>query len=262
MDAREKLAEAEAWLNKNKRWLIPVAAAGAAGLVGYQLLKHPKEQEQEPPPPPQQIPRTYVVLLDPGHGGTDPGATAWEMPREAYLNLDFAKYAARYFEQYGVRVEYTRSSDVSVALSERIAMACRLRPDAFVSIHFNAGPITAHGTEAIISSVTECPTDLSRRLAQRLVDYVAPAVGRGNRGVKTDCQTGQPCPFTILDRRGRCCTPEVPSAILEVSFITDPIFKQWYQTSRWLLPLNDSNYLMSIGKAIAFGTMSFLQTLE
>lgn len=261
MDAKEAFSRAEAWIKENKRWLVPVAAVGAAGIVGYRLL-HQTPEKPTPPPsePPQPLPRTYVVLLDPGHGGTDPGATAWMMPREAHLNLEFARYAARYFERYGVQVEYTRTSDVTVPLTERIAMACSLRPDAFVSIHFNAGPITAHGTEAIISSVKECPTDLSRRLAQRLVDHVAPAVGRGNRGVKTDCQTGQPCPFTILDRRGRCCTPEVPSVLLEVSFITDPVFKEWYWAGR-ALPLNDSNYLLGIGRAIAFGTMAFLQTL-
>jgi N-acetylmuramoyl-L-alanine amidase len=198
MDTKEAFSRAEAWIKKNKRWLVPVAAVGAAGIVGYRLLHQTPEKPTPPPSRAATATTTYLCgATGPRTWRHRPWGYRMDDAREAHLNLEFARYAARYFEQYGVQVEYTRTSDVTVSLTERIAMACSLRPDAFVSIHFNAGPITAHGTEAIISSVKECPTDLSRRLAQRLVDHVAPAVGRGNRGVKTDCQTGQPCPFTI-----------------------------------------------------------------
>lgn len=85
------------------------------------------------------------VVLDPGHGGTDPGAIGPTGLHEAEVSLDVARrVAARLAERYGVQVILTRDRDVYVPLEERAAHANDAAVDLFVSIHCNA----ARNTEA------------------------------------------------------------------------------------------------------------------
>lgn len=78
-----------------------------------------------------------LVILDPGHGGTDEGAVAHGM-RESDLNLDVALRTRAYLQARGIPVQLTREDDSFLSLQARADMANR-RPDSlFVSIHFNA----------------------------------------------------------------------------------------------------------------------------
>lgn len=81
------------------------------------------------------------IVLDPGHGGSEPGAVGPSGLTEAVLNLDIAHRAARRLTDLGASVVLTRSSDVRVTLQSRAAIATALRPMAFVSIHHNAAPV-------------------------------------------------------------------------------------------------------------------------
>lgn len=79
------------------------------------------------------------VVLDPGHGGSDPGAIGPSGLHEAEVNLDVARrVAARLAERYGVQVILTRDRDVYVPLEDRAAHANDAAVDLFVSIHCNA----------------------------------------------------------------------------------------------------------------------------
>lgn len=82
----------------------------------------------------------FKIMLDPGHGGKDPGACANGL-RESDVVLKIAKYCRDYINATyeDVKVYMTRESDVFVGLSERAAMANRLKVDYFCSIHGNAG---------------------------------------------------------------------------------------------------------------------------
>lgn len=84
--------------------------------------------------------KNRVIVLDPGHGGEDPGArTATGNFSEKDLTLDWARRLAPLLENAGWQVVLTRNSDVTLALSNRVAMAEAANAALFVSLHFNAG---------------------------------------------------------------------------------------------------------------------------
>jgi N-acetylmuramoyl-L-alanine amidase len=82
-----------------------------------------------------------VVLIDPGHGGKDPGAVGLGGLREKDIILSISKRIAQVLQQNGVQVVMTRDSDYFVTLPGRVQLAERANADVFVSIHANAvGP--------------------------------------------------------------------------------------------------------------------------
>lgn len=86
--------------------------------------------------------RIDTVVLDPGHGGHDKGATCrWGAEKD--FTLDVARRAKAILEQQGFKVRMTRNSDVFVPLEERTRIANRYDNALFISIHFNSGANTA-----------------------------------------------------------------------------------------------------------------------
>tara|TARA_R110000868_G_scaffold190862_2_gene434951 strand:- start:16730 stop:17917 length:1188 start_codon:yes stop_codon:yes gene_type:complete len=80
-----------------------------------------------------------IVVLDPGHGGVDPGAVGRKRTYEKHVVLDIAKKLKLELEKVGgVKVYLTRSKDIFVPLKERVAFAQRKNADLFVSIHADA----------------------------------------------------------------------------------------------------------------------------
>ena len=127
-----------------------------------------------------------VVILDPGHGGKDPGARAWTGEYEKDIVLDVAERVARRLRSRGdVDVVMTRSGDEFVELADRRDTSRRWNADVFVSIHANAsksaaarGFETYYHTRSPGSPAAEVPADrLIRRLA-RLENDGLPARGR------------------------------------------------------------------------------------
>ena len=83
--------------------------------------------------------RVERIALDPGHGGSDPGATGEMGVREKDVVLDIAHRAAPLLaRELGVSTLLTRDTDVRVPLEERVARANAFRADLFISIHCNA----------------------------------------------------------------------------------------------------------------------------
>ena len=79
-----------------------------------------------------------LVMLDPGHGGRDPGAVGRDGLLEKEINIFIARRIKAQLEQQGIRVAMTRSSDVEVDLQPRVDLAERANATIFVSIHANA----------------------------------------------------------------------------------------------------------------------------
>lgn len=79
-----------------------------------------------------------TVVLDPGHGGRDPGAIGVGGVREKDVTLALARALTPRLEQRGFRVVLTRDADREVELEERSALAEAARGDLFVSLHANA----------------------------------------------------------------------------------------------------------------------------
>lgn len=95
-----------------------------------------------------------LVVLDPGHGGKDPGATAWTGEFEKNIVLDLAERVARRLRKSGaVDVVMTRSGDEYVELADRRDFSRRWNADVFVSIHANAShSAAARGIETYYHS--------------------------------------------------------------------------------------------------------------
>ena len=129
--------------------------------------------------------RNKVVVLDPGHGGSDGGATANGLV-EKNLTLKIAQYCKEELEKYsGVTVYMTRSTDVAVGLEERVQMAKNWGADVFVSIHMNSASPAATGAEVWYpnSSYNSEIHNNGQKLASDIENELV-SLGLANRGVK------------------------------------------------------------------------------
>ena len=82
-------------------------------------------------------------MLDPGHGGSNPGASGVTGLHEKQLSLVLANRVAERLRARGVAVQLTRTTDRTLTLRQRVAIADRVPADLFVSIHANASPTRA-----------------------------------------------------------------------------------------------------------------------
>lgn len=82
----------------------------------------------------------FVLVIDPGHGGKDPGAIGRKGYKEKIINLNVSKIAGSLIkEKYPeVKIIYTRSTDVYIPLMQRANIANKAKADLFISVHTNA----------------------------------------------------------------------------------------------------------------------------
>ena len=168
------------------------------------------------------VPRgRYTVVIDPGHGGPDPGAVGIGGLRETDVVLDVSLQVAQLLQAKGVKVLLTRSSEVDVDLPPRVALANNNRADLFLSIHANALSIERPDVNGIETFFFE--TSRSRALAQAVQEQMlSVAPGSPDRGAR-------PGRFFVIRRT------VMPSALVEMGFVTgsldaprlaDPAFRQ------------------------------------
>jgi N-acetylmuramoyl-L-alanine amidase len=95
--------------------------------------------------------KSFVVVLDAGHGGKDPGRPTSYGYKEKDIALDIVLIVGKNLEAVsGVSVIYTRKTDIFLELRERAAIANKADADLFVSVHCNAHDSQAHGTETYV----------------------------------------------------------------------------------------------------------------
>jgi N-acetylmuramoyl-L-alanine amidase len=224
------------------------AAAPATAQVAAQTptsLYVPQEPVAEPVSAP--APRAKkVIVIDPGHGGHDPGALGSDS-REKDLNLAAARALKAKLERTGrYRVVMTRDSDVYVPLETRVEIARRANADLFISLHSDSGPndgvrgatvytLSDKGSERSIRGVTtdrndwviaaqlpgqtravnQILHDLTQRatrnrsaaFAEELVDHISERV--------QSRESHRDAGFMVL------LAPDVPAVLLEMGFITN-----------------------------------------
>uniref|UniRef100_A0A7C3UPQ9 N-acetylmuramoyl-L-alanine amidase n=1 Tax=candidate division WOR-3 bacterium TaxID=2052148 RepID=A0A7C3UPQ9_UNCW3 len=115
--------------------------------------------------PTQPRERNLLIVLDPGHGGKDPGAVGKLGTREKDLNLAIAKKLAQRLERAGYRVLLTREKDEFVSLKERVDFANKNKADIFISIHNNASRENPRAVGFETYFLAEGRTDLERAQA-------------------------------------------------------------------------------------------------
>ena len=108
------------------------------------------------------------VVLDPGHGGTDPGAKGLGGAQEKDITLDIAHRTAPVLARDGIQVILTRDEDKFVSLEERTARANAFGADLFISIHCNASPAESRGRRGIETYTLDTTRDeIANRVAAR-----------------------------------------------------------------------------------------------
>lgn len=115
--------------------------------------RFPKLFSAKAPPRVTRAPRVFrklrEVVIDPGHGGKDPGAIGVMGIKEKTIVLDVAQRLKKLLEAAGVKVTMTRRDDTFIPLPERTEIASRSKADLFISIHANSSPArSVHGVEA------------------------------------------------------------------------------------------------------------------
>jgi N-acetylmuramoyl-L-alanine amidase len=121
------------------------------------------------PPPVREKKKQRVVVIDPGHGGEDPGAVGWGALKEKDICLKVAReLKARIDAVDGMKAHLTRNGDYFLPLRKRTRIAKDLDADVFVSIHMNASRNRgAFGTEVFFLSLTGATDEAARDLADR-----------------------------------------------------------------------------------------------
>lgn len=150
-----------------------------------------------------------VLLLDAGHGGTDPGTSGNGLV-EKTMNLRIMQKVANALDGSGIKVYLTRNSDVYPSNTSR-AQTANAIADAMVSIHMNSGAATANGTEVLyqVHSNDSASKLTSKTLAELIQNSIISATGNTNRGVKLRQD--------LLILNGTT----VPTVIVETVFLTN-----------------------------------------
>ncbi len=165
-----------------------------------------------------------TVVLDPGHGGDEPGAVGPAGTREKDVNLAIAVEAKRQLEAQGATVVLTRTADYRITLASRAAIAQALKPTVFISIHHNAapdGPRPTPGAETYYQIASGDSKRLSGLVYEELVAalsaYPIDWVADLDAGAKYRLRDDGGDYYGILNR-----TAGVPAVLSEAAFISNP----------------------------------------
>ncbi len=163
-----------------------------------------------------------VIAIDPGHGGSDPGAIGPTGLKEKDVTLDISLKLARLLKESGAWVVLTRNDDEFVDLYQRTDIAQQEGADVFLSIHINANVSSdKNGTSTYYRRDTgSFPPGVeqadNRRLAGLVQSELLQTLGRRSLGVLQ-------ANFVVLS------TSTVPAALAEVAFMSNPEEEQMLQ---------------------------------
>ncbi|HID70972.1 MAG TPA: N-acetylmuramoyl-L-alanine amidase [Desulfobacterales bacterium] len=217
------------------------------------------------------------IVVDPGHGGKDPGASAFGL-KEKNIVLEIAKKLAPILKrQTGAEVILTRNSDIFIPLEERTAIANTNEADLFISLHINAHPSPKiHGLETYylnlstnaeamrvaafenatsthqMSDLQDILSDIMKNSkineSSRLAGFVHNSLCDGMEGIqKKDFKNlgVKQAPFYVL------IGAEMPAILIEMAFITNQ------QDSEHL---NTDTFLEVIADEIGQGVQSYIHS--
>lgn len=172
-----------------------------------------------------------LIVIDPGHGGADPGALGPGKVKEKEVNLHLAIALQKALVAKRFNVLLTRSVDSEVYLAPRLGLIDRHQADLFVSLHANS-----HVTPDSMGVETYWREALSQPLAHSVQKHVTTLLKRPDRGVKQERL------YVIRH-------PRVPSILLETGFISNPQEE---------LLLADAAFQARAARAIVAGIEGFL----
>ncbi|HEY9807789.1 MAG TPA: N-acetylmuramoyl-L-alanine amidase [Halomicronema sp.] len=186
--------------------------------------------------PPAPLPRPnnrIVIVVDPGHGGKDPGAVGWGRIQEKDIVLDISRQVASSLEQQGIQAILTRNDDREIDLEPRVQLAERVDATLFVSIHANAISMSRPDVNGLETYYYSNGLGLARTIHNSILQ----SVDIKNRGVR---QAG----FYVIKRTS------MPAVLVEVGFVTGREDSQ---------NLSNPTHRTKLAQAISRGIVQYLQ---
>lgn len=202
-------------------------------------------------PPPNRKPRApRLLMIDPGHGGHDPGAIGISGTQEKEITLDIARRMADVLSaQPGVDVKLTREKDIFLSLAERVKLSREARADMFLSIHADSAPnkgarglsaytLSQKASDQFASMLADkenhadviggldFPAD-DQQVAEILYDLTARHTRNTAQRVKVGFIKGMGRRWQLLDQPMRSAnfavlrSPEVPAMLVETGFLSN-----------------------------------------
>lgn len=165
------------------------------------------------------------ICIDPGHGGSDPGAVGPTGLKESDVAIDIARYVRMGLADQGDEVEFTRATDDFISLPARCDYANDWMADIFISIHCNAfSDEAAHGYEVWTSKgVTDADA-----IAEKLFEAIGAAFPKLTPRVDaTDGDSDKEAGFAVL------VGTAMPAVLIETAFISNPLEERWLRDVGW-----------------------------
>lgn len=180
--------------------------------------------------------RNYKVMIDPGHGGSDPGATVDKLDERDYTLSVAKKLMDILQDNEHIEAKMTRTEDVFVDVPDRGEMANTWQADIIVSIHGNTfTDETVSGTEVLYTH-----EDGSIQLAQSLQQSLVKTLGFRDRGIRKE-------QLIVLSHS------TMPGALIEVGYLTNKAERKEMTSKKGQL---------KTAQAIADGITHYFETLE
>ncbi len=187
----------------------------------------------------------YVIILDAGHGGWDPGKKGAGGEDEKDINLAVMQKLQQYLEQGGATVYITRDTDEALGSKKRTDMAERKKianesaGDLLVSIHQNAFPSSgAKGAQVFYHNASE----QGKQLAELIQERLKTSVDSENKRLAKENSD-----YYILR------TTEIPAVIVECGFLSNPAEEKL---------LNEEDYQSKLAWAVYLGIVDYFSIAE
>lgn len=258
-----------------------VPESGDAAVLDNNSVKTPRPQAIIPEQPMFQIDRRFIVVIDAGHGGEDPGARGAKGSHEKHVTLSIAKKLKKLVDaEPNMRGVLTRDGDYFIPLQGRVIKARKLKADLFVSIHADAFVKPQARGSSVFALSERGATSASARylaskenesdliggvsldgkdpyLARTLLDLsqtatindslkLGKAVLKQLGGVNTlHKHDVEQAGFAVLK------SPDVPSILVETAFISNPEEER---------KLNDEAYQEKMAAAILSGIRNYFSS--
>jgi N-acetylmuramoyl-L-alanine amidase len=224
-------------------WQIRETPRTNAQAIALQLVSVAAVNTSIPRLPRSQTQQIYgnntgrpLVMIDPGHGGPDVGATRNGI-YEKDITLAMSKQLGRILQKMGYAVAYTRTEDIDLDLEPRVQSAENYRASVFVSVHVNS--LDANASQVSGIETYHAPgASLGKNLAELVHEQILASTGANDRGVRS-------ARFYVIRNTS------MPAILVETGYITNPS-----EAARLVNP----SYQERMAEAIARGVDQFLKS--
>ena len=192
-----------------------------------------------------------LIMIDPGHGGHDPGAIGISGTHEKHVTLDIARHMADALSgRPGITAKLTRDDDTFLPLEERVRMGREARADLFLSVHADSAPNRAARGLSVYTLSEKASDEFSKQLADHeneadmmggmdlppadkdvaaiLFDLTARRTRNTAQHAKSSFVQAMSHNWHLLEQPMRAANfvvlraPDVPSMLVETGFLSNP----------------------------------------